>query len=113
MKKHNIKDFLEFSEERFTKRVVFKEDKTTVFILNFKAGQSLPAHKHPKSNVQILVLQGEGTFTVDGEEVVAMQEDTLFLTGDEELAFSNTGPENVSLYVMLNRIPDDRYAENL
>ena len=113
MKKHNINDFLEFNEEGFTKRVIFKEDKTTVFILNFKPGQSLPAHKHPGSNVQLIVLEGEGNFTIDGEEVGVTQKDTLFVTGEEVLAFSNSGTENVSLYVMLNKIPDERYAENI
>ncbi|GGM40391.1 hypothetical protein GCM10011351_28150 [Paraliobacillus quinghaiensis] len=113
MIKHNITDFIEFNSERFTKRVIFKEDKTTVFILNFKPGQSLPAHKHPGSNVQLIVLEGEGKFAIDGEEVLIKQNDTLFVTGDEELAFSNCGTENVSLYVMLNKIPDERYAENI
>lgn len=113
MKKNNINEFVEFAEEKLTKRVILKEGKMTVFILNFKPGQSLPAHKHPGSNVQLLVLNGNGTFNIDGKDVEVVKEDTIFITGDEELAFSNTGSENVSLYVMLNNIPDERYAKNV
>ncbi|WP_117169609.1 cupin domain-containing protein [Paraliobacillus sediminis] len=113
MKRNNINEFMEFTEEKLTKRVIIKEGKTTVFILNFKPGQSLPAHKHPGSNVQLLVLEGNGEFNIDGETVVVEKNDTVFIGGDEELAFLNTGTKNVSLYVVLNNIPDDRYAKNI
>lgn len=113
MKKNNINDFIEFTGEKLTKRVIIKEGKMTVFILNFKPGQSLPAHKHPGSNVQLLVLEGNGEFNIDGETLVVEKNDTVFVGGEAELAFRNTGTNNVSLYVVLNNIPDDRYAKNI
>lgn len=113
MEKLSLKAYQEFSEERFTKRIVFKKGESTVFLLNFMPGQELPAHKHPGTEVYILTLQGEGTFTIDGNEVKAAANDTLHTTGTEELAYKNTGNEPVSLYVMLNKIPDDRYSENI
>lgn len=113
MKKNNISDFVEFKEDSLTKRVMIKDGKMTVFVLNFKPGQSLPAHKHPGSNVQLLVLEGNGEFNIDGETVVVEKNDTIFVGGDEELAFLNNGSKNVSLYVVLNNIPDDRYAKNI
>ncbi|WP_226037047.1 cupin domain-containing protein [Aquibacillus saliphilus] len=113
MKKQNLSEYIEFSEERFTKRVVFKEGQSTVFLLNFKPGQSLPAHKHPGTNVYLQLLQGEGTFTFDGEKVAVTKDDILVAGGDEELSFANDGSSNVSLYVMLNKIPDDSYAKDV
>ncbi|RKQ34732.1 cupin domain-containing protein [Oceanobacillus halophilus] len=113
MKKQNFNDYVEFSNERFTKRVIFKENKTTIFVLNFASGQTLPAHKHPGSNVQLMVMQGEGKFTIDGEDIPVIKGDVLFVEGDEELAFTNNSTSNTSLYVMLNKIPNENYAKDI
>lgn len=112
MKLENINDYIEFSNQRLTKRVIFKEGKTTGFILNFQPGQVLPAHKHPGANLQLLLLQGTGIFTIDGEQYSVKKDDVLYVNGDEEVSFTNNGESNVSIYVMLNNIPNDQYAKN-
>ena len=113
MKQTNLQEYMEYSEERFTKRIIFKEGESTVFVLNFAPQQALPAHKHPGTNVYILVLEGEGKFTLDGKEVKTKKNDVLLCAGEEELAFVNDGQDNTSLYVMLNKIPDERYVQNI
>lgn len=113
MEKQSLKDYQEFNGERFTKRIVFKKGESTVFLLNFMPGQELPKHTHPGTEVFILTMQGEGTFTIDGAEVTATASDTVHITGTEELAYKNTGSEPVTLYVMLNKIPDERFAQNI
>ncbi|KIY22482.1 MULTISPECIES: cupin domain-containing protein [Mesobacillus] len=113
MEKQALQAYQEFSEERFTKRIVFKKGDSTVFLLNFMPGQELPKHTHPGTEVFILTIQGEGSFTIDGEEVTAAANETVHLNGSEELAYKNTGSVPVTLYVMLNKIPDDRFAQNI
>lgn len=113
MKRTNLQDYIEYSEERFTKRIMFKEDESTVFVLNFAPQQALPTHNHPGTNVYILVVEGSGTFTINTEEVKAKKNDVILCTGDEDLAFINDGQENTSLYVMLNKIPDERYVQDI
>ncbi|MEH7443364.1 cupin domain-containing protein [Bacillus sp. JJ1122] len=113
MEKLSLTDYQEFSEERFTKRIVFKKGESTVFLLNFMPGQELPKHTHPGTEVFILTMQGEGTFTLDGSEMKAATNDTVHVTGSEELSYKNTGSEPVTLYVMLNKIPDKRFAQNI
>ncbi|MBT2691858.1 cupin domain-containing protein [Bacillus sp. ISL-55] len=113
MEKQSLTQYQEFSEERFTKRIVFKKGESTVFLLNFMPGQELPKHTHPGTEVFILTMQGEGTFTIDGEQVAAVSNETVHLSGTEELAYKNTGAEPVTLYVMLNKIPDERFAQNI
>ncbi|WP_102347258.1 cupin domain-containing protein [Bacillus sp. Marseille-P3661] len=113
MKKQNINDYLDFSSEKFTKRIIFKEEESTVFVLNFEPGQSLPSHKHPGTNVYLLVLLGEGTFIINGENIPAKKDEVIVCNGDEDFAFNNDSSSKVSLYVMLNKIPDDRYAQNI
>ncbi|MFD2445138.1 cupin domain-containing protein [Bacillus sp. CGMCC 1.16607] len=113
MKKKSLQEHLEYNENQFTKRIIFKHGESTVFVLNFMPGQKLPAHKHPGTNVFILILNGNGTFTIDGVETKAKEREVIHITSEEELAFHNTGAEPASLYVMLNKIPDERYAQNI
>jgi quercetin dioxygenase-like cupin family protein len=113
MEKQSLNQYQEFSEERFTKRIVFKKGDSTVFLLNFMPGQELPKHTHPGTEVFILTMQGEGTFTIDGEEVTAPANETVHLSGSEELSYKNTGDEPVTLYVMLNKVPDERFAQDI
>lgn len=113
MEKKSIEQFLEFSSEKFTKRVIFKDGNSTVFILNFQPGQSLPKHKHPGTNVYIHVLSGEGSFDVDEDLVAVNKGDILLFKGNEELSFVNNGSSNVSLYVMLNNLPSEQYSKDI
>jgi len=113
MEKQTLSHYQEFSEERFTKRIVFKKGDSTVFLLNFLPGQELPPHAHPGSEVFIQMMQGEGTFNVDGEDIVVQQNEVVHCRDQEKMAFKNTGSEPVSLYVMLSKIPDERFAQDL
>ncbi|MFS0862621.1 cupin domain-containing protein [Fredinandcohnia sp. 179-A 10B2 NHS] len=113
MKKETLDSFIEYNEDRFTKRIVYKEGESTVFVLNFMPNQALPAHKHPGTNVYLLVLDGEGTFTIDQEVSKVKKNDVILCNGEEELSFVNDGDQNVSLYVMLNKIPDERFVQNI
>jgi putative CGCGG family rSAM target protein len=113
MDKKALKVFQEFNEERFTKRVVFQHGDHVIFVLNFMPGQELPTHKHPGTDVYLLVLEGSGTMIADGasEEVAAGE--LIHVSGDKDFAFKNTGTEKTSLYVFINKIPDERYAKNV
>ena len=67
-KKIQLKSYQEYSEERFTKRVIYKKGETTAFVLNFLPGQKLPVHKHPGTEVYLYVVTGSGTLIIDGQE---------------------------------------------
>jgi quercetin dioxygenase-like cupin family protein len=113
MEKKSLQEYLEYSEEKFTKRIIYKKGDSTVFVLNFMPGQTLPAHKHPGTEVYLLVIKGSGTFTIDGVDTDVQTNDAIHTSAEEELAFKNTGNEPTSLYVMLNKIPDERFATNI
>lgn len=113
MEKQSVLLFQEFNAEKFTKRIIYKQGESTVFLLNFMPGQQLPQHRHPGTEVYILALQGSGTFIIDGVETHVSKLDTIQCSGEEQLAFTNSGDEPVSLYVMLNKIPDERYTQNI
>jgi quercetin dioxygenase-like cupin family protein len=112
MQRQSLSNFIVYNEEKFTKKVIFKEGESTVFVLNFSANQALPTHKHPGTNVFIQVIEGEGTFYVNGEALASNKLDVLHFTGEEEMSFVNSGG-NTSLYVMLNKVPDERYVQEI
>ncbi|WP_059172799.1 cupin domain-containing protein [Bacillus sp. FJAT-27445] len=113
MEKHSLSAYMEYNSEKFTKRVVFKKGESTAFVLNFTPGQQLPPHKHPGTEVFLLVLGGSGTFMIDGEELQTAANDVVHCSGEETLAFANNGSEPVSLYVVLTKVPSPEYAKDI
>lgn len=113
VEKKNLKDFQEFSEEKFTKRVIYNQGEGTAFVLNFMPGQALPKHKHPGTELYLQVLQGEGTLIMDGNESHIDYGDIVYCVGEEELAFENNSDQKTSLYVVLGKIPSKEFAENI
>lgn len=113
MQMQSVKAYQEYSEERFTKRVIFNNGDSTAFVLNFMPGQKLPAHKHPGAEVYLFVLNGQGTIIIDGKETEVKESDLIHTSDDEELAFTNSGNEPVSLYVVLSKLPNQDYAKNI
>ena len=97
----NTETMQQFSEERFTRNVLFQEGKTTAFMLNFLPGQSLPPHPHPNAHVYIFVVQGEGTCTIDEEELSLSEKDVIHCADQQKLSIENTGNEPLSLYVVM------------
>lgn len=102
-----------FTEDKFTKKIVYQNGEGVVFVLNFMPGQALPKHKHPDSHVYILVLQGSGIVTVNGMDTSISELDVVHCEGNEEFSFINSGSEPVSLYVQLTKIPDTRYTQEV
>ena len=113
MEKKELQSVKEYLEDKFTKRILFKSGGSVVFVLNFMPGQELPSHQHPGASVFILVLDGSGTVTVNGEDTHLVKDDVISCEGDEHFSFKNTGNTPTSLYVVLSKIPDERYAQNI
>ena len=113
MEKNTLKSFMEYSEEKFTKRVIYKKGETTAFVLNFMPEQQLPAHKHPKTEVYLLVVTGKGTIIIDNHPSEVTEGDIFHVGSEEEMAFLNRGETPVSLYVVLSKIPSENYAKNI
>ncbi|MHA0856091.1 cupin domain-containing protein [Paenibacillus sp. CMAA1364] len=113
MEKKELQVLKDYQEDKFTKRILFKSGGSVVFVLNFMPGQELPSHQHPGASVFILVLNGGGTVTVNGEESNLVQDDVISCEGDEHFSFKNTSDTPTSLYVVLSKIPDERYAQDV
>ncbi|AZK46364.1 cupin domain-containing protein [Paenibacillus lentus] len=112
MEKRHLNEYQEYQENKFTKRIVFKEEENVIFVLNFAPGAELPTHKHPGANVYILVLEGAGEVICDGQSSSVTKGDILHITGDEEFSYRG-GEANSSLYVVLTKTPNENYAKNV
>ncbi|MCE5169014.1 cupin domain-containing protein [Paenibacillus profundus] len=113
MQKSNLARFQEYQENKFTKRIIHKEAENVIFILNFSPGAELPTHNHPGANVYILVLDGKGTVTSNGAETAVVEGDIMHITGDESFSYRNGADTISSLYVVLTKTPNERYAQNI
>ncbi|WP_046227511.1 cupin domain-containing protein [Paenibacillus dauci] len=108
-----LNQFQAYENERFTKRIVFKQPGSIVFTLNFEPGQQLPAHRHPGADVYILVSEGKGIFDCDGTETAVSAGDVVHVQGDELMSYRSGETERSSLYVTLVNILNLEYAQNL
>jgi len=97
MELHKLAQFQKFDEARFTKVDFVKNRRSMGFVLNFLPGQDMMAHHHPGKDLFLYVLEGEGTFTVDGEEVAVSQGNSLYCEAGEKIGFINTSDGKVSV----------------
>jgi len=100
----SINDYKQFDDKRFTKIDMIKDPRSVAFMLNFLPGQHMKPHGHPGKELYLLVTDGSGTFIVDDEEIEASVGDVLYCRPEEQIGFTNTGEERVSIYVTMTKI---------
>jgi quercetin dioxygenase-like cupin family protein len=113
MEKKSILDVMQYQEDRFTKKIIFRQGESVVFVLNFMPGQQLPVHKHPGADVYILALKGNGTILVNTEELSFGEGETIYIAGEDTFAYTNTSTQPSSLHVVLSKLPDPAYAKEI
>lgn len=113
MDNQNIKDYILFRDESLTKKIIYDEEKVLAFVLNLKAGQSIPIHKHGTSALIYHVLKGTGELQVN-EKIIKLQDGSIGLVAGEDDFSIPKIEEDMSMYVTISPRPeDDRYAESI
>ena len=113
MNNQNIKDYVLFRDESLTKKIIYDEEKVLAFVLNLKAGQSIPIHKHGTSALIYHVLGGAGELKVN-EEIIKLEEGSIGLVAGEDDFSIPKIDQDLSLYVTISPRPeDDRYAASI
>lgn len=113
MQLEKISDKIVYSDESFTKKILFKEDKILNFVLNFKPGQGVPPHNHEQSDLLVHVLVGDGEMTVDGVLHHITQGDVIHCIGKEVFSLKNTGTKDMSLFIILAPNPSAVYSKEV
>lgn len=104
MKIIRIEDAKQFDENRFTKIDMIKHRRSVAFMLNFLPEQHMKSHSHPGRELYLHVLDGKGTLLVDGEEVEIHEGDLFYCDPEQQIGFTNTSTEKVSIYVTMTKI---------
>lgn len=113
MKLEKISEKIEYSEEKFTKRIIFNESRVLNFVLNFKPGQGVPPHNHEQSDLILHVLVGEGELGVDGNINKITQGDVVHCKCTEVFSLKNTGDKDMSCFIVLAPNPSSIYSKEV
>ncbi|AKG04477.1 hypothetical protein AAV35_006540 [Salimicrobium jeotgali] len=103
---YSIEDAKQFNDERFTKVNLIKNDHSTAFVLNFLPGQHMKAHNHPHRELYLYVIDGDGIFLIDDEEVAVSAGDVIYCDSKQQLGFTNTSDARVSIYATMTKLQD-------
>lgn len=107
----NISDSIVFSEKTFTKRILSADRHALSFILNLKAGQALPSHKHEKSTVVLNVLEGKGDIRINHEVEQIGKGTFVTAKGEDDFEIPRV-TEDMSLLVTISPNPSNElYAK--
>ena len=114
MKIEKISEKMVYSQDTFTKRVLFSEEKVLNFVLNLMPGQQIPPHKHEDSDLILHVVTGGGDLTVDGKTQNLTTGDVIYCVGEEEFSLKNNTTENLSCFIVITPRPVPKiYSEEI
>ena len=103
MNKINIGEILDFSSEKSARKAIFKEGNLDTGLLLYAPGQTTPDHKHSDIDEVFYVISGEGTITINNEEMLLKEKDIIFSPNGETHGFNNTSSTNwVVLQIKIN-----------
>jgi len=84
--------------------IVLKGDFGRVIHISFEAGQQVPAHKHPNSDVIVQVLAGELEHTMNTTTTLLSEKQIVHFSGDNEVGLRNPSDVPAEILVtMINR----------
>lgn len=91
MKHSNINQAKEFSPEKFLKKTLFDSEKLVADIYCFEPGQELSLHQHASSDQVFFFVEGEGVYSVGGEEKGVGPGDSTLAPAGVDHGIRNTG----------------------
>lgn len=96
-----IKEVFPLREDGPAKHVLLRSREGMVLLLGLATGQTLPPHRHPGYELQILVVEGEGRFFLQGEARAVKAAAVLSCGGDEDFGVQNDGANPLYVLVVL------------
>jgi quercetin dioxygenase-like cupin family protein len=83
--------------------LISKEDGAVNFAMRMfevAPGGQTPLHRHPHEH-EVFALEGRGTFVCDGQNHAFGPEDAIFVPGDAEHCFKNTGDKSLRFLCLI------------
>jgi len=88
----SLADFQTFSTEKMKKHNLFQTSRFFCDVYCFEPGQEQKGHVHPDQDKVYLVLEGQGTFRIGGQEqVLGPGQGTMAPAGEEHGVLNHSG----------------------
>jgi quercetin dioxygenase-like cupin family protein len=97
----DVTDRRTFDAESYQKHNLFETDRMFSDVYCFEPGQSQTPHTHDDADKVYYVLDGEGTFLVDGEEHSLGEGQAIIATAGEEHGVRNDSDERLRTLVFM------------
>jgi quercetin dioxygenase-like cupin family protein len=111
MEKINVWREIPYRDEGMGRRKLFEEDYLLLLQAALKPGQAVPVHQ-ADSNVHILVVEGEISVGLDGEEIRAETGDIVPAQPGTEMKILNRSKENASFLIIKTPHPRQMKPES-
>lgn len=79
--KLRLKDLVEYQAGQVVSRTLVQNDKVSMTVFSFDRGEEISTHA-AGGDAMVTVLEGTGKFTVDGQEFVLTEGETLIMPKD-------------------------------
>ncbi len=100
-----LKDLVEYNDDRFAVKSVFKGAQSEAILLMLNPNQELPAHPHERFEVVLVPQEGHGTMTVNGTKDVDLVPRTLYYEpAGSSIRIVNTGDIPLQVLITLIRV---------
>lgn len=96
-----LADVLRWSDEKMAKCSIFSSERFFFDVYAFEPGQSQKSHRHAGSDKVYFVLEGEGTFRVDGDERRVGPGGAVHCPAGSEHGVANAGPARLAVLVWM------------
>ena len=94
-----------YSKDKYSKSTIFKSEHILIGLNTFEPGQEHPLHAHAGMDKVYHVIEGQGQFLLDGDNV-PMQAGTLLVAPEgAPHGIRNTGTERLLVLAMLTPAP--------
>jgi len=93
----NLNEAIQYSEDNFAKKPIFKGENYTILLFAFKKGQQLKAHTIP-IDAFVLMLEGTATVEIDGKNYEIKSGEKISLP--KNLSHALTAKENFKMLLV-------------
>ncbi len=101
MKLARIQDTEHAADGKFLARPLLEGDQCNVRIIRLARGQTLPPHRHRKSDLMLYVADGAGELDTPSGTVPFERGALAFYRGEEEMRVRNSGTAEMTLLAFL------------
>jgi quercetin dioxygenase-like cupin family protein len=108
-----LSEAIEYDPDTLTKKILFQTKETLCFVLNLLPGQTIPAHRHERSILIVLVVRGAGDMAVNRDTYALSEGSVFMIAGEDDFAVPKV-TKDLSLFVTLSPNPQNpAYAQGI